>query len=138
MKRRTFLGFCVSALGIAALARLAYVKIGAQELVKELVRQRLPFLEIETQALNDFSAAVAKTSDAAPLLGLSALYFIRRLSGDRSAHDETLSKWSDKLAEQFLLSSDFFLNPEQKAKVTQYIGLYDPYSRVCSNPFSAH
>ncbi|MEX2335733.1 MAG: hypothetical protein WD555_00505 [Fulvivirga sp.] len=36
----------------------------------------------------------------------------------------------------FLLSTDFFLNKMDKHKTVNYISLYNPYSRPCSNPFS--
>lgn len=36
----------------------------------------------------------------------------------------------------FLLSTDFFVNKMDSNKSVKYIGLYDPYVRPCSNPFS--
>ncbi|ELR73348.1 hypothetical protein C900_04200 [Fulvivirga imtechensis AK7] len=36
----------------------------------------------------------------------------------------------------FLLSTDFFMNRMDSNKTINYIGLYNPYARPCSNPFS--
>lgn len=36
----------------------------------------------------------------------------------------------------FLLSTDFFVNKMDTSKPVTYIGLYNPYMRPCSNPFS--
>lgn len=36
----------------------------------------------------------------------------------------------------FLLSTDFFINKMDTGKTVTYIGLYNPYLRPCSNPFS--
>lgn len=36
---------------------------------------------------------------------------------------------------QFLLGSDFFWNSPRKKEI-KYIGLYDPYTRPCRNPFA--
>lgn len=36
----------------------------------------------------------------------------------------------------FLLSTDFFINKMDASKTVNYIGLYNPYLRPCSNPFS--
>ncbi|MBL6448899.1 hypothetical protein JMN32_21485 [Fulvivirga sp. 29W222] len=36
----------------------------------------------------------------------------------------------------FLLSTDFFINKMDRDKTVTYIGLYNPYLRPCSNPFS--
>lgn len=36
----------------------------------------------------------------------------------------------------FLLSTDFFANKMDNNRTIKYIGLYNPYLRPCSNPFS--
>ncbi len=36
----------------------------------------------------------------------------------------------------FLLSTDYFMNQMDNTKPLSYIGLYNPYKRACSNPFS--
>ena len=36
----------------------------------------------------------------------------------------------------FLLSTDFFINKMDESKEISFIGLFDPYTRPCSNPFS--
>lgn len=36
----------------------------------------------------------------------------------------------------FLLSTNFFMNKMDSSKTIDYIGLYNPYARPCSNPFS--
>ena len=41
-----------------------------------------------------------------------------------------------QLVTAYLLSSDFFQNKMDEKRTIKYVGLYDPYSRPCSHPFS--
>lgn len=46
------------------------------------------------------------------------------------------SQYKSDLIGEFLLSTDFFMNQMDSSKEIKYIGLYSPYKRACSNPFS--
>lgn len=41
----------------------------------------------------------------------------------------------DSVVGEFLMGSDYFLN-SPRAREIKYVGLYDPYRRVCQNPFA--
>jgi hypothetical protein len=41
-----------------------------------------------------------------------------------------------QLVSAYLLSSDFFQNKMDETRIVKYVGLYDPYTRPCSHPFS--
>lgn len=41
------------------------------------------------------------------------------------------------IVQNYLLSTDFFLNKMDETKVVHYIGAYDPYNTPCANPFSS-
>lgn len=41
-----------------------------------------------------------------------------------------------RIVGDFLLSTDFFINKMDVTKPVKYIGIYDPYHKPCSNPFS--
>lgn len=45
-------------------------------------------------------------------------------------------QYRSEIVGDFLLSTDFFLNKMDTDKEVTYIGLYNPYKRPCSNPFS--
>jgi len=40
------------------------------------------------------------------------------------------------IVQNYLLSTDFFLNKMDETKVVHYIGAYDPYHTPCANPFT--
>ena len=45
--------------------------------------------------------------------------------------------YKNLIVEDFLMSTDFFVNKmDEKAKI-EYTGLFDPYKRYCYNPFSS-
>jgi len=45
-------------------------------------------------------------------------------------------QYRSEIVGDFLLSTDFFMNRMDTSKEVAYLGLYNPYKRPCSNPFS--
>lgn len=45
-------------------------------------------------------------------------------------------QYRSEIVGDFLLSTDFFMNKMDVNKKITYLGLYNPYKRPCSNPFS--
>lgn len=45
-------------------------------------------------------------------------------------------QYRSEIVGDFLLSTDFFMNKMDTKRTVNYIGLYNPYLRPCSNPFS--
>ena len=46
------------------------------------------------------------------------------------------NQYRSELVADFLLSTDYFINKMNKDRKISYLGIYDPYRRPCSNPFS--
>ena len=46
------------------------------------------------------------------------------------------NQYKGELVGDFLLSTDFFMNKMDTNKEINYMALYNPYKRACSNPFS--
>jgi len=67
---------------------------------------------------------VVKTSYATTLKSKHAARFLK---------DDDMLK---KLAESYLLSSDYFINKMNDSKPVKYVALYNPHLRPCANPFS--
>jgi len=61
-------------------------------------------------------------------LKLKSFYFL----GVSSAKSYVVSE----LIKSFLLSTDFFMNKMDVSKPLKYTGIYSPYKKPCSNPFS--
>jgi len=45
-------------------------------------------------------------------------------------------QYRSEIVGDFLLSTDFFMNKMDEDQALNYIALYHPYKRACSNPFS--
>lgn len=45
-------------------------------------------------------------------------------------------KIENRAVTQFLMSTDFFWNKADESKPVKYLAYYDPYRRICSNPFA--
>ena len=115
-KRRAFLG-AIAALSLGVgLGRWFYrprqLDDPRIEQIAATVRRLLPYLRIEDDALARFAQDLLARDQQARL------------------QDEA---W---LGQQFLLSSDFFWNGADVAKVVGYRAYYDPYELPCANPFA--
>jgi hypothetical protein len=89
-------------------------------LVTDMLQRCLPFLELDTTGLVEFTRDLQARKQT-PLLRQAE-------RGDATAQD--------KLAEQFLLSSDFFAHGADESRTIYYVAYYDQYEKPCSNPFA--
>jgi hypothetical protein len=111
MKRRRFIGLIGAAAGVAA----AFFFVRREEVrhsrFAQSLAERLSYLKIDMMELEVFLR-----EDLA-----------------RKELDNSL----DEVARRFLLSTDFFSSGMDEKKQIRYQGRFDPYKRVCANPFSA-
>lgn len=108
-----------------------------QNLIRSVVRRRLPYLKITDGDVQRFVEDYEKNMPSrkakrfAALSGIPGAYpmLLRKGHPDLVAFEEGVSG-------TLLLSTDLFLqgaNPENPVK---YLGLYDPHAFACSNPFA--
>ena len=141
ISRRQFLwGFGVFVMlcfsGLWAGLRLGVEREG--EMIGALLRRNLPYLQLEPDGVTSFSKDFYLRLP--PLLQkfLRWTWMIRPVF--YLLFTLQLSKrwkgFQDDIVEQYLLSSDFFLNDGNEGQIVHYRGYYDPYDRACTNPFA--
>lgn len=139
MKRRTFLA--ATAATLAAGGVLLGLNLNSyQNIVKNVVRTRLHYLNISEEDLNKFAAAyelaMAKPRSKVLMIDLSykcsTINFCQRKIGER------LDYFEGYVVNYFLKSSDFFLNGMDESKPVKYVSIdfLDPYKSPCYNPFA--
>ena len=136
ISRRTFLIGGIASTPLLAAVGWSFGSWAGMDrrLIMAVVGMDLSYLQIEPSILLKF--ADDHIEHGRPIrVGqrLRYLYFI--LTGSKQ---DTI--YGDRrfaaVSSQFLLSSDFFWNGENEKKPVEYLGYYDPYRRVCSNPFA--
>ncbi|MEN9579517.1 MAG: hypothetical protein RJA70_2526 [Pseudomonadota bacterium] len=103
--------------------------------VADLVKKKLSYLELEPEGLRQFASDYA--------IAMSFRYELKqRLAHPVYALTPLLDfMWSmeepaTRAALTYLMSSDFFFNGADEARLVYYVGLYDPSLVTCSNPFA--
>lgn len=103
-----------------------------------ILRKHLGYLEVEKADLEQFArdfAAVHLDANQATLLSwVGSLRVLYRLNWLDIGAEEA-PNLEETVVGHFLMSTDFFWNGADEARPVTYLGLYDPYSRPCSNPF---
>jgi hypothetical protein len=123
--RRSFLAGSAAALAAALLGGLLWRRRAPPaHPVARAVREELPFLSIEEAELARF---VADYERAFPRFAVR---------WERAADEHERREIDRRLAADFLMSSDFFVNGADERRPVRHVALYDPRRRACRNPFA--
>lgn len=140
MKRRKFLGL-IGAAGAGSLLIGYAIAPSFEKTLEQIVRESVEGLQLEAGAIKKFLAE-AESEGLLEQYDLSKQEFIRAHHVLENGffdlpYKHKYQQMRDDLAGKFLLSTDFFTNKMDTSRKIAYIGLYDPYTRPCSNPFSS-
>jgi hypothetical protein len=128
MKRRKFL--TIAGIGglVAAITSFKFISTSYEEAAVELIEEELSFLKLDREGVRKFAADYSKTKNSSYRLTIRGYAFF----GVKAAQSGKVNQ----LVSGYLLSTDFFTNGRDETRQVKYVGLYDPYSRPCSHPFS--
>ena len=128
MNRRSFLTIAGIGGVVAAFATGKFFTTSFEQAAEDLIKAELHFLQLDGQGVKDFVKEYSKINDRRYKLIVKG-YSLAGISTSQSGKVH-------QLVSSYLLSSDFFRNNMNENKVIRYVGLYDPYIRPCSHPFS--
>jgi hypothetical protein len=143
--RRGFLG---AGAGVAVLAAMAggWAIMGHSDaqFIRDCIKHRLGYLDIAPGAVEAYAADVLKTDALkGPWTAANKFKMLSKI-GYATANDLAvltrrfgslgIDFLSERIATQFLLSSDFFQNGMHLDRPVQYVAYADPYLRGCGNP----
>ena len=142
MRRRRFLLWCGGTALLAVLGVAGGPYLGEAEIVSHL-RRRLSFLKLEEAGLQRFAHdQVATLLAKRPTWVRWKYHFLHLFSAkafsrfdSSNDHRSRTERLVDNLAETYLLSSDFFRNGADPARLVRYVRFYDPMI-PCGNPFA--
>ncbi|MFA0960568.1 hypothetical protein AB9P05_02050 [Roseivirga sp. BDSF3-8] len=140
MKRRKFIGL-IGAAGAGSLLVGYAIAPSFEKTLEQIIRESIRGLELE-------SGAVASFLNEAEEEGVLNQYDLSKQEFIKAHHllknkmftlpyEHKYLQMRDDLVGKFLLSTDFFINKMNTTRTVKYLGLYDPYSRPCTNPFSS-
>lgn len=121
--------------GYALLSRPGY-----QEMIADIVKKKLGFLDLDPQGVAKFSSQFSEKYEKGYLKVLMidiSRRTMERFDGFPRLNDR-VKVFENLVAEQFLKSSDFFVNGQDESRVVKYrdIAFADPYLTPCANPFA--
>ena len=140
--RRRFLGVLgVLGVGAAGVSGLRWMLDPRESYILAVLRRELPYARFDDVTAREFARDLIANDDAMDAAKGRALAFVgaglspalARLMGGRFASKITGKE--ERIAGQFLLSTDFFELADRRALLT-YIGLNDPYVMGCANPLA--
>ena len=129
MQRRKFLK--LTGLGAGALVAVPGFGFAAttfEAAATGILQNQLDYLTLEPEGVEKFIQEFTKDRSNDYRLKVRAMYVF----GISPEHSFTV----DELVRAYLLSTDFFMNQTDERKPVKYIGLYNPYTRPCTQPFS--
>ncbi len=142
--RRGLLG---AGLGVAALGVVGAGWVMGHsdaQFIRECIRRRLGYLDIAPGAVEAYTADLLKTDALkGPWTAANKFKVLSRAGYAAAEGLAALTRrfgslgidyLSERIATQFLLSSDFFQNGMRLDKPVQYVAYADPYLRGCGNP----
>lgn len=129
MKRKTFLQITAGFVTIgAAFGTYKVFLTSFEDSVANLLFNQLSFLILEKNGVRQFARDYSKQLPASSRLLIKA-YGIAGIDAGHSLRIHALIN-------TYLLSTDFGMNGMDESKEIKYLGLYNPYLRPCSHPFS--
>lgn len=139
LSRRKFIIILITSI-IGVLAG-NFLFLGFYHVVGRILSDQLRFLSLDTTAIDQFTLNAAREHYYQQKdFGWKKQLFVRIhhyfswipvLPGR-----EKYRQYCDFFIQDFLLSTDFFLNKMDESRRVSYVALYEPYKRACSNPFS--
>jgi len=130
MKRRKFL--TVAGIGglIAGAMSFTAIETSFEDAAEKIIYREVGFLKLDADGVRKFAKEYGQQKDSNYRIAVRGY----ALLGIRSHQSGKISQ----LITAYMLSTDFFRNEMNETKVVRYIGLYNPYTRPCSHPFSHH
>ena len=128
MKRRTFFTIAAVGSGIIALGSARFLTTSLQEAAESLITKELRFLSLDPVGVTNFVRDYTKSKDRRYKLVVKG-YSLAGISSSQSGKIH-------QLVTNYLLSTDFFSSNMDESRVIHYVGIYDPYQRPCSHPFT--
>lgn len=128
MKRRKFIIITSLAGLVTGLTSFKFLATSFDKAAADLIRDELHYLKLDEEGLQKFVADFAKRKDSRYRVTIRGYSFF----GINSKQSGKINQ----LISTYLLSSDFFSNGMDESRTIKYVGLYDPYLRPCSHPFS--
>jgi len=133
MNRRNFLKFTgITGVAVIALPSFGFVSTSVKNAAVGIIKQELHYLKLEKEGVEQFVNDHYKThyinNSLMSQLKIRSFYFLHV----KPEHSYLVTD----LIESYLLSTDFFINKMDESKPLKYLGLYNPYTKPCFNPFS--
>jgi hypothetical protein len=140
--RRRFLLIAAGVVVAAAVGVVGIVPSMTESQIVTHVRRRLSFLKLDEAGLQAFARdQVAALLAKRPTWNRMKYHFFALFTNSFTKYDRSndrrsrIERMTDQFASTYLLSSDFFINGADAARLVRYLRLYDPL-RACSNPFA--
>lgn len=93
-----------------------------------MIYKELSFLKLDPEGVTKFVSDFSKNKEISYRLTVKG-YALLGISSSRSGK-------VNQLVSSYLLSTDFFANGMDERNTVRYVGLYNPYTRPCTHPFS--
>ena len=141
MKRRTFV--VLTSLAIVTIPTTGKLVVGGAEkisydYISGIIAKKLSYLRYDSDMVTKFicdysrSCSGVGSMDVHRLSSLASVKILLKLLPSTRA---LINDLEEKIARDFLLSTDFFQNGSDVSKPLKYLGLYEPRLRPCTNPF---
>lgn len=133
MNRRSFLKLSgITGAAVVALPSFGFVSTSIKKAAVGIIMQELNYLKLEKEGVEQFVEDHYKkhyiNDSLTSQLKIKSFYYLH-VKPDNSY-------LVFELVNNYLLSSDFFINKMDESKPVKYMGLYSPYTKPCFNPFS--
>ncbi len=144
--RRAFLISSFSAgiaLGLSGWWALKVSTTDRAEMVALIVRKKLSYLKLDDEGVNAFARDAVQRLTQSENARLDWLRRVRPIYNsidiyEYSSSAEKFDRFEERLAKQYLMSSDFFWNESDETRTVAYMSYYDPYAgSACANPFAS-
>jgi len=140
ISRRKFILIALLAIGAASIASFIYLDF--DKILFKILKNDLSYLKVKDDQIEKFIKEARnqnhwkrKYFDWKKQLFMRFGYMIDSI-WQTFPYAYKYRQYKSEIVGDFLLSTDFFLNEMDENQQINYIGLYNPYKRACSNPFS--
>jgi hypothetical protein len=130
MNRRKFL--TISGLSVAAVA-IPVVGFSIKSLhsaVSNIIYKEYNYLTLNPEGVDLYVQEYLNNNKG------GHTYHMKIMAFDLFNVEQENSTIISHIVQNYILSTDFFLNKMDETKVVNYIGAYDPYHTPCANPFT--